>query len=122
MMSNKYITLGSGRRVTISSYVKTIKYAKEHPNAIFTHTLESWYPADGHTILAEYRASVHDRINKHGGIVIKPGYNPKCDPRVLRRLAQTVARKCRNCGQPVLGYNPNSDHVFCSDSCRREYW
>ena len=117
-----YITLAAvDRRVTIASYVATIKHAKANPTAIFKHGLDTWGPTTGAEIARQFRDGVTDRINKRGGIVVRP-YDWRNDSRFMREMQRRVKRTCRWCGATLTRYNPNSDHNFCSAGCARDYW
>lgn len=119
-MSKHYITLGNGRRVTISSYVTTVKYAKAHPDAIFTHGLCSADPVTGQMLFAEFQIGLIDRINKRGKIDVHRNYDWHNDSRVIARM-QRNPHYCAWCGNTVSHYNPNTEHNFCSTDCQRAY-
>ena len=76
------------KRVSLAAYIKAIKLAKQHPDAKFSHGLTTWWPTLGREIVQQFLLGVHDRINQRGGFDAKKGYEPRNDPRVLRRLAK----------------------------------
>lgn len=61
-----YITLANDKKVFICDYVAGIKLAKTNPDAEFKYGLTTWWPVTGKEIMQQFRASVHDRINKNG--------------------------------------------------------
>lgn len=52
------------RRVTLASYVETVKYAKANPEVIFRHGLDGWWPITGAELFQEFRRSINHRINQ----------------------------------------------------------
>lgn len=85
----RFITLeATGKKVTLTAYVKAVKLAKDNPTATFKYGLTTWWPVTGAEIVQEFLSGVNDRINLRGGIEQYKGYNVWNDARVLRRLSQ----------------------------------
>ena len=59
----RIITLGDGKRMTLSSYLKAVKYAKAHPDAEFERGFTCWWPCSGREIMQQFRAGMMARIN-----------------------------------------------------------
>lgn len=57
------------RRVSIPSYMKAIRRAKEVLHGTFPNTLETWWSGSGECIVAQFRKALHKRISAH-----LPGY------------------------------------------------
>jgi len=66
-----YITIhfgsGIGKKVSIRSYIDAIKYAKSHPEQIFSEGLRQWWPVSGKEIYRDYLDSILHRINEKAG-------------------------------------------------------
>lgn len=63
-----FVTLANGRRVTLGAYVaawRTVRSAD--PAARYHGAPNSWFgePEPAETILRQFRAGMHDRINRH---------------------------------------------------------
>jgi len=56
---------GPGKFLTAGQYVQVVKGAKDSPTLTFPRTFCQWWPGTGADIVAEFRAGVHARINKH---------------------------------------------------------
>lgn len=68
----RFVTLGSGRRVTLGAYVRGWRAVKAaSPETLYTDSLTGWRddPTPAGRILAQFRYGMHDRINRH-----IPGY------------------------------------------------
>lgn len=53
------------KSVPICNYVASIQTAKANPNQTFSHGLTCWHPCTGSEIVDQFRASLHERINRH---------------------------------------------------------
>ena len=51
------------RTITLATYVKAVKTARANPTITFRHGLNGWWPVTGADVVAEFRRSIHDRIN-----------------------------------------------------------
>ncbi len=79
-MSNslRTVRLGSGRVVSLGTYVAAWKRALSAPaHATFRETPCSWAGGDRDQVLREFRAGLHDRINRH---LPRYGKGRKWDP------------------------------------------
>jgi len=66
----RIIALGNGKRVSLGEYVRIWRRVRQAPSGtIYTESLCGWWPTTRETILAQFSAGVHDRINRH-----LPGY------------------------------------------------
>jgi hypothetical protein len=60
-----YITLtATNKRISLPQYVAGWRWAKENPSGTARHGLNGWWSVTGEELLREYRAAMHDRINK----------------------------------------------------------
>lgn len=93
--------LGDGRRVTLASYLATIRAAKANPEARFARGLRDRWPCTGAEILADWRAAAADRVNRH-----RPHYGhgrkwewtwQRDAQRVASNLAGRVITMARDC-------------------------
>lgn len=57
----RYVTLGSGRRVTIASYFRMVRAARLAPEA--QHRLDGRV-VDGADVVRQYRRNMHERISQ----------------------------------------------------------
>lgn len=83
------IVLGTGDRVSVAAYVSGIKAVlAADPDSQYSASLEHWSPATAREICAQWRKSVHDRVNKRGGLHV-----PRDDvhDHAMRRLARMLA-------------------------------
>ena len=64
MAQRKVYIPGIERWVTLGQYVKAVKSAMANPDGEFKTTLCQWWPGTGQQICAEFRQSLHDRINQ----------------------------------------------------------
>lgn len=65
----RIVTLGNGRRVSLTSYVEAWKAAKTmSPDTVLPHGLRGWSPVTVGECLAEFRDGLEERINIRGGI------------------------------------------------------
>jgi hypothetical protein len=63
-LMQRVITLGTGKRITLGSYVKAVKVAKANPDVTFREGLTSWWPTTGAEVVQQFRRGMHDRINQ----------------------------------------------------------
>ena len=107
------ITLGDGKRVSLTAYIAEIKRVKaDAPGTRYNRTLCCWYPGTREDVLREFRESVEDRINRH--MVIRPEPTPR---RMYKIMAARIKHVCRWCGVDLGEYR--AEHArFCSPGCR----
>lgn len=55
----------TNKRVCLGDYVRAIHRAKASPDQEFRHGLTTWWPVTGADVVAEFRAGMADRINRH---------------------------------------------------------
>ncbi len=69
MTSNRYVTLGTGRQVSLSAYVAAWRRVKAmKPDAVIRNGIQ-WFDQSAAEVLRQFRDGMHDRINRH-----LPGY------------------------------------------------
>lgn len=59
-----YITIATGKKVTLGQYVAGVKLAIRNPDREFTHGLTTWWPTTGAAIRAQFREGLHQRISE----------------------------------------------------------
>jgi hypothetical protein len=59
----RYISIEGGT-ISLGAYVRAIKYAKAHPDAMFKSGLTCWWPCSGAEIVRQFRDGMNDRINQ----------------------------------------------------------
>lgn len=52
----------AGRMVSVTAMARALKTVREQPDAEYKGW--EWYAVTGHSILATFRAGLHDRINR----------------------------------------------------------
>ncbi len=62
-MSQRYITLPSGKKVGLGAYVNAVKVAKAEPNVYFKDGFDGWGQY-GYQVVASFWRGVEDRINQ----------------------------------------------------------
>lgn len=55
---------GVGRWVPLAVYLRAVRLAKAHPDAVFSTGITSWWPTTGREILDQFRQGVNARINQ----------------------------------------------------------
>jgi hypothetical protein len=113
------IVLGHGGQVSIPVYVAGVKHAIANPDKTFKRGLTGFWPVTGAEVAQQFRASVHDRINQRGGLVVR-----SVDESRLNALkkAHLPNSECRWCGFDLGEYLPDRNKCFCDPSCRKDYY
>ena len=63
-----YITLANSKHVQIAEYTRSIRaIIAADPDIVYPHGLTTWWPTTGAEIRAQFRHSIHDRINTRAG-------------------------------------------------------
>lgn len=52
------------KTVTLTAYIKAIRFAQANPTITFEHGLTTWWPTTGEEIMRQFREGVMDRINQ----------------------------------------------------------
>ena len=87
MTSHRTVTLGTGRRVTLGAYVDAWRRVKAmDPNAVIRNGIQ-WFDQTAAEVLWQFRAGMHDRINRH-----LPGYGK--GRRWTREYQVSLLRDC----------------------------
>lgn len=60
----RIITVASGKRIPLKSYVQAVKFAITHPDYEFNEGLTCWWSCTGKEIRAQFLSAIHDRINQ----------------------------------------------------------
>lgn len=124
-MARLAITLPNGRKVGLSAYARAWKtIAGMNPD----QTVKGWdiFPTPAGVVLANIRAGMHARINRHDRTQPRADLT---DARLFskRRAAAirgAVRYECKWCGSILdpLRVNPNNPMTkFCDAECRRSY-
>ena len=65
-MVKRYVTCGDGKKVPLGVYVSAWRVVRDaKPDLMFNRSLCERWPASAGEILAQYRAGMVDRINRH---------------------------------------------------------
>ena len=89
---NRTITLGTGQVVPMRAYVDGIRAVLQaDPSAQYACSLEHWAPSTAAEIVAQWRKSVHDRVNNRGGLVVP---RDRQADHLMRRLARMIEGRC----------------------------
>lgn len=69
-MTNRTITIPSGVRVSLAAYTAAWRRVKDNPGAV----VNGWdaFPVTGADVRAEMARGMHDRINRRGGVTVRP--------------------------------------------------
>ena len=52
------------KRVTLTQYLRAVRFAKTNPDMLFSYGFTCWWPVTGREIVDQFRRGMHDRISQ----------------------------------------------------------
>lgn len=112
-MPKRFITLPSGKRVSVRAYVTNIRMVQQSPEGTEFKGWE-WFPVSREDILRDFSQMVTDHANR--GLVIRELSAWRLDKLIREAYAagKIPVSECRGCNYRFNGYRPHHRR-WCHD-------